>query len=131
MEAEGRNHLVIRGPENVINTIQATGAALTEGDAEILQIARDYFGPDKVEVIDRTERCIFLVYEYRGFTVYRYLEKLLEKYPQCWIQNNLTADNGDTGMWIGRNRGRTPEIQVRAWKQITRQEEYYTEDYSK
>jgi len=130
MGIDGRQSLEIRGPEAIIKEIEACGAALHEGNEEILYIASRFFGKS-VQVKERSERCIIFSYEFRNFPINEYLIELLVTYPQCWIKNQYSADDGQCGMWIGRFRGEEPDIQELSWRELTDVEEFHVEDFSK
>ena len=129
MGIDGRQRLQIRGPEPIIKQIEACGAALHEGNEEILHIASRFFGKD-IEISHRSERYIVFSYDYRNFPIHQYLEDLLVKYPQCWIKNEYNTETGHCGMWIGRFRGDEPDIQELFWTELIIEEQLMGEDFS-
>lgn len=133
MGIDGRQTLQIRGPESVIQKIQATSAKLCEGSDEILYISERFF--DEAKVTHRSEKYIVFSYEFRNVPIHHYLQALLEKYPQCWMKNEFSTDSGDCGMWIGRFRGPVsedkPDIQEFSWMELCIEEEFHGEDFSR
>lgn len=129
MGIDGGQRLEIRGPESVIAEIEACGAAL-EGNEEILYIASRFFGK-AANVKHRSARCIVFSYEFRNFPITQYLEELLVTYPQCWIKNEFRTELGHCGLWIGRFIGEEPDIQEVTWRELTDEEHYMVEDFSK
>jgi hypothetical protein len=129
MGIDGWQKLQIRGHEKIIAEIEACGAALDEGNEEILHIAKRFFGT-AAKVTHRSNKYIVFSYEFRNFPINEYLEELLVKYPTCWIKNQYSTDDGQCGMWIGRFRGEEPDIQQFTWTELTDLEEFHGEDFS-
>lgn len=130
MGIDGGQTLEIRGPEAIIKEIEECGAALSEGNEEILYIASRFFGK-AAEVKHRSERCIVFSYEFRNFPINEYLVELLVTYPQCWMKNKFRTEIGHCGMWIGRFRGDEPDIQELSWRELDNDEYFMVEDFSK
>lgn len=130
MGIDGGQTLEIRGPEAIIKQIEECGAALGEGNEEILYIAARFFGK-ATKVKHRSERCIIFSYDFRNFPINEYLEELLIAYPQCWIKNEFRTEIGHCGMWIGRFRGEEPDIQELSWRELNDEEHFMGEDFSK
>lgn len=129
MGIDGRQTLQIRGHQTIIKKIEECGAALQEGNEEILYTAERFFGK-AAEVTYRSEKYIVFSYEYRNFPIHEYLEELLVTYPTCWIKNTYRTEEGKCGMWIGRFRGEEPEIQELTWNELNDEEVLMGEDFS-
>ena len=129
MGIDGRQYLEIRGPKEMLDRIEASGAALSEGDETTLMIAKRFFGP-KAEKKHRDARHLVLSYEFRNKDVYDYLERLLIAYPQCWIRNDYKSEDGTRGLWIARMRGGVPSVQKLEWQELTIEEIVHAEDFS-
>ena len=129
MGIDGQQTLHIRGHEAVIKQIEACGAALSEGNEEILYIAHRFFGK-AAEITHRSEKYIVFSYEYRNFPITEYLEELLITYPQCWFKNEYRTEEGNCGMWIGRFIGEEPDIQELTWRELNDDEVFMGEDFS-
>lgn len=129
MGIDGRQYLEIRGPKEMLDRIEACGAALSEGDEMTLMIAKRFFGP-AAEKKHREARHLVLSYEFRNQDVYDYLERLLIAYPQCWMRNDYKTEDGTCGLWIARMRGGVPSVQKLAWQELTIEEIVHAEDFS-
>jgi hypothetical protein len=128
MGIDGGQTLEIRGPEAIIKQIEECGAALNEGNEEILYIATRFFGK-AANVKHRSERYIVFSYEFRNYPINEYLVELLAAYPQCWMKNEFRTEIGHCGMWIGRFRGEEPDIQELSWRELDNDEYFMVEDF--
>ena len=60
-----------------------------------------YFFDDNIQIHKQGKRgiCFELYSQYTPN--YEWLESLLHKYPNCWIKNEWSSENGFTGVFIG------------------------------
>jgi hypothetical protein len=56
---------------------------------------------------------------------YKWLESLLDNYPDIWIKNSWSEEGGREGVWIGTNRGEQKEIKQLEWEGMCIEEEAY------
>ena len=127
MGIDGRNTLIIRGAEEVLNIIESTYLVLDEDKA----ISARFFGKENIEIVARQPKLIVIDYEFRNDTVYDYLKLLLTKYPTCWFKNTYITEIGCCGMWIGRFVGSIMKIQELEWTEPSGDEKFYLTDFSK
>jgi len=53
------------------------------------------------------------------------LEKLIVKYPSCWIKNIWSEEGGLAGIWIGSTKNGEKFIQQLEWNDMSIEEECY------
>ena len=56
---------------------------------------------------------------------YKWLESLLDNYPDIWIKNSWSEEGGREGVWIGTNIGEKKEIKQLEWEGMCIEEEAY------
>ena len=127
MGVDGTQVLQIRGPADVLDRLEATHLML-KGDETITMIANRFFV--QAELSRKDTKFLVVTYEYRNMPVYEYLEALLHEYPQCWMKNEFSTDQGICGVWIGRMVGGKPALQEQAWAELGYDEIIYGEDFS-
>ena len=130
MGLDGIQYLEIRGSKTVLDTIQETGLFLETDSNELHFIAYNYFGKERVSICHRTDTYIVISYKFRNKPFLKYLRKLLETYPTCWMKNEYIADNGSCGLWIGRFSNRILKEQILEWTELSVEELHHREDFS-
>ena len=128
MGVDGDQTLQIRGPEDMLQEMEASGFVI-DGDDEIKHIATRFFG-NQVTIKHRSPRFIVIRYEYRNIPVYQYLEALLKAYPKCWMKNEFSTDQGLCGVWIARMVHGKVSIQDHSWAEVHYEEIIHCEDFS-
>jgi hypothetical protein len=127
MGVDGTQVLQVRGPASVLDAMEACHLII-QGDERISLIANRFFL--KAEMIRREPKFLVVTYEYRNMPVYEYLEALLREFPQCWMKNEFSTDQGICGVWIGRMIDGEPALQEQAWTELGYDELIYGEDFS-
>jgi hypothetical protein len=56
---------------------------------------------------------------------YKWLESLLEKYPNCWVKNEWHEEGGLAGVWIGYFDENEVVIHNYCWQDLCIEEKYY------
>ena len=56
---------------------------------------------------------------------YKWLESLLEKYPDCWVKNEWQEEGGLAGYWIGYFDENEQVIQYNCWRDLSIEERHY------
>lgn len=127
MGVDGTQVLQIRGPAQVLDRLEACHLII-KGDERITLIANRFFA--EAEISRREPKFLVVTYEYRNMPIYEYLEELLHAFPQCWMKNEFSTDQGICGVWIGRMVGGKPALQEQAWTELGYDEIIYGEDFS-
>jgi hypothetical protein len=127
MGVDGTQVLQIRGPARVLDALEACHLII-KGNERISLIANRFFL--KAELSRKDPKFLVVTYEYRNMPVYEYLEALLREFPQCWMKNEFSTDQGICGVWIGRMVGGEPVLQEQAWMELGYDEIIYGEDFS-
>jgi len=132
MGIDGRNKLCIRGAQEILDRLEASGFALDTTDPELQEIAAVFFGPNNIGILHRGPRYLVIGYNFRNEPVYQYLTALLKANPTCWIKNTYTTDIGICGLWVGRcGPNGSPSIQELEWSELCEEEIEFETDFSR
>jgi hypothetical protein len=126
MGVDGTQVLQVRGPASVLDAMEACHLII-KGDERISLIANRFFV--QAELSRKDPKFLVVTYEYRNMPVYEYLEALLREFPQCWMKNEFSTDQGICGVWIGRMIDGEPALQEQAWTELG-YDEIEGEDFS-
>ena len=61
---------------------------------------------------------------------YEYLLALLELYPQCWLKNEFSNEDGNAGVWLAQMVCGKPSVQECEWGELTVEELCHLDDFS-
>ena len=56
---------------------------------------------------------------------FKWLENLLDKYPNCWIKNEWCEEGGLAGVWIGCVKNNNKDIKSLIWEDLCIEEKYF------
>ena len=126
MGVDGTQVLQVRGPASVLDAMEDCHLII-QGDENINLIANRFFV--QADLSRKDPKFLVVTYEYRNMPVYEYLEALLREFPQCWMKNEFSTDQGICGVWIGRMIDGEPALQEQAWMELG-YDEIEGEDFS-
>jgi len=131
MGIDGRNKLCIRGEQEILDRLEASGFALETTDPKLQEIAAIFFGKN-IDILHRAPKYLVIGYNFRNQPVYQYLTALLKANPTCWIKNTYTTDIGNCGLWIGRMAPNgAASIQELEWEELCEEEIAFETDFSR
>ena len=131
MGVDGSQSIRIHGPPEVIDELAKKFLVMETDDKECNDIIHYFLGEKQLKILDRGENYIYCSTHFRNVDIYHYFDKLLEKYPMCWIKVSYSTEIGTCGMWIGRYRQGKKFIQEHEWEELDWQEEAHGTDYSR
>uniref|UniRef100_A0A6C0HEU4 YubB ferredoxin-like domain-containing protein n=1 Tax=viral metagenome TaxID=1070528 RepID=A0A6C0HEU4_9ZZZZ len=130
MGVDGSQSIFIRGPKEVLDNLEKNFLAFDNDDKECKQIIHYFFGPKQLTIEHRDDNYLICNTHFRNETIYQYFDKLLEKYPMCWIKNRYSNELGYCGMWIGRYQDGKKFIQELEWEELNYDEIAHLKDFS-
>jgi hypothetical protein len=130
MGIDGQNLLHIRGPKEVLDALEASGCVLPSKDDTITFLNDNYFGEKFCKVRRHSDKYMTVSYAYRNNVFHEYLLTLLELYPQCWLKNEFSNEDGYAGVWIARMVNGKPQVQECEWTELTVEELCHLDDFS-
>lgn len=94
---------------------------------EELQIfdGNNYVYKEYVKMKKRGYRGIYFIMYSAWTPDYKWLERLLEKYPDCWVKNEWQEEGGLAGYWIGYFDENEQVIQDSCWRDLSIEERHY------
>ena len=94
---------------------------------EELQIydGNNYVYKEHVRMIKRGYRGIYFDIWSAWNPDYKWLESLLEKYPDCWVKNEWQEEGGLAGYWIGYFDENEQVIQDSCWRDLSIEERHF------
>ena len=78
-----------------------------------------------VKIIKRGSRGIIFEIWSPWIPDYKWLESLLEKYPNCWIKNEWHEEGGLAGVWIGYLVDNEKIIKKYCWNDLSIEDQHY------
>jgi len=130
MGIDGQNLLHIRGPKKILDALEASGCVLPSSNSTVTYLNDNYFGEKFCTIRRHSEQYMTVSYAYRNGMFYEYLLTLLELYPQCWLKNEFSNEDGNAGIWIARMVNKKPQVQEYEWSELTIEEVCHLEDFS-
>ncbi len=129
MGIDGTHKLTILGPKRVLDDLERNRLCfpLTQeqqgNDFGFLQ--KHYFG-EHLRMERKTNRVLFIRFDFRNHPVDFYLEELARKYPDCWIKDEWHTEIGWCGFWIGHTNARGEVVvQRHEWEELGWEEAHY------
>lgn len=77
-----------------------------------------------IRILRRGKGGVYLKLFSKWFPDFKWLESLLERYPESWIKNEWSEEGGYAGVWVGTNRGCEPTIRRLEWEDLCLEEEH-------
>ena len=85
---------------------------------------------------DRFNECVHIVkLSKRGFLHvkmysknqpdFKWLDSLLDKYPNCWVKNEWNEEGGLAGVWVGSVIDNKKIIKEMDWRDLSIEEQHY------
>ena len=130
MGIDGQNLLHIRGPKEVLDALEASSCVLPTKDDTVTFLNDNYFGEKHCNIRRHSDRYMTVSYAYRNDVFHEYLKTLLELYPQCWLKNEFSNEDGYAGVVIGRTVNGTPTFDEHEWNELTIEELCHLDDFS-
>lgn len=130
MGIDGQNLLHIRGPKEVLNSLEASGCVLPSTNTTVTFLNDNYFGEKHCKVRRHSDQYMTVSYAYRNDVFHEYLKIFLELYPQCWLKNEYSNEDGYAGVVIGRTVNDKPSFEEHEWTELTIEELCHLEDFS-
>jgi len=131
MGVDGSQSIRIQGPAEIIDELAKNFLVVETDDKECNSIIHYFLGEKQLKIVDRGGNYLHCSTHFRNVNIYHYFDKLLEKYPMCWIKVSYSTENGMCGMWIGRYRNGEKFIQEHEWEELDWQEESQGTDFSR
>jgi len=103
--------------EEVLNTLVRENLQFYDGD--------NYVYKEHVKMIKRGCLGIYFNIWSAWNPDYKWLESLLEKYPDCWVKNEWQEEGGLAGVWIGYFDENEQVIHNYCWRDLCIEERYY------
>lgn len=103
--------------ENVLNKLVCDNLQFYDGN--------NYVYKEHVKMIKRGHRGIYFSMYSAWQPDYKWLESLLEKYPDCWIKNEWQEEGGLAGYWIGYFDENEQVINDSCWRDLSIEERHY------
>jgi len=130
MGVDGTQNIRIHGPPEVIEELAKNFLVVETDDHKCSSIIHYFLGEKQLKILDKMPNSIYCRTHFRNVNIYHYFDKLLEKYPMCWIKVSYSTEIGTCGMWIGRYRNGEKFIQEHEWEELDWQEEAQGTDFS-
>lgn len=82
---------------------------------------------DHVRIVKRGKHGIYVDMRTKWLPDFKWLNELLDKYPQCWVKNIWQEEGGLAGVWVGFVDGETGEkkIQEMRWNDLCLEQKVY------
>jgi len=124
MGRDVQNTLIIRGPKEQLNRLEATGLTLQTLDPTLRAMSNLFFGPNAT-VLERSDHCLRISFMTRHGPPYAYLSALLLLNRQCWMKNTYKDDEGHAGVWMASIIRGEVGSQSFDWLELTQEEEMH------
>jgi hypothetical protein len=128
MGRDVQNTLVIRGPKEQLDRLEATGLTLQTLDPTLKAISNLFFGPNTT-ILERTDHYLRITFMTRHGPPYAYLSALLLLNRQCWMKNTYKDDEGNAGVWMGSIIRGEVGSQAFDWLELTQEEEMHETNF--
>jgi hypothetical protein len=56
---------------------------------------------------------------------FKWLDSLLDKYPNCWVKNEWNEEGGLAGVWVGSVIDNKKIIKEMDWRDLSIEEQHY------